>query len=663
MPPDPVQAAPRRRPGLVGSLLRVIAALLVLTSVLAIHPSAHAAETTNVDVTLTTSEVTGSGADAVLHLAGTVSNTGTTTLYTVQVLMWRDMVPITTRAQLATALSAPPTAVTGARLITPGAFQVITGSPKPWAPGATSAFSVTAKLSDLDLKETGVYLVGVHVRAAVDQSASYTTVGRARTFITVGAPASRAATSSVVMLDSAPSYLGSGILTDDHLVGELTGRLLTLVRHAKLPGVTYAIDPLLYREVTTMAAGYVVGSPASHTPGTGQAAAEAWLAEFGTLSGGYRLPYGNPDLALLAELGDTATLDLTTAAAAQVPDVAKLPLLAAAHDYQADQRLLTAVARLKPSVVLAETHAAGRALSSVAGTIVSVDPGAFAGGPGPDDGTSPLQYLARLQADSFLAAMNPAEGNVRVVTTELAASLDSAPNPFENRVGLADLAIPTAPWTGTVAVHAPVAVRSAALDEFVNYGSGRIRDFTNLAGDSAAGDALAAQYLPPTLSTAWASDDQARAYLTAALAPYAIDSSAITVSVAEHVVMTSRNTQFPVTVRNNLAYPVKVRVMVDTANENRLRVPASDLVTVGAGESVTVNVSPKATANGSVDAVVRLASQSGHEVGTPQAFVIEATETGRVAWVVVIASGVVLAAMTVLRIRQVARAPRRKEGV
>ncbi|HSN10960.1 MAG TPA: DUF6049 family protein, partial [Propionibacteriaceae bacterium] len=590
-------------------------------------------------------------------------NTGTSTLYTVQVLMWRDTTPITSRAELATALAASPTAATGARLTTPGAFQVITGSPKPWAPGASSPFSVTAKLSDLDLHETGVYLVGLHVRASIDMSASYTTVGRARTFATVGTPASQAPTSSVVMLDSAPSYLGGGLLTDDHLAGELTGRLLTLVRHAKLPGVTYAIDPLLYREVTTMAAGYEVGSPASHTPGKGQAAAEAWLAEFQTLSGGYRLPYGNPDLALLAQVNDTATLDLTTAAAAQVPDLAKLPLLVAAHDYQADQRFLTAVSRLKPSIVLAETRAAGRALNSVAGTIVSVDPQAFDGGPGPDSETTPLQYLARLHAESFLAAMNPKEGNVRVVSTELEATLDAAPNPFENRIALDDLAVPTAQWSGSIAVHAPVAVRSTALDEFVTYGAGRIKDFTNLAGDTAAGDVLTAQYLPPALSTAWPSDDQARAYLTAALAPYAIDSSAITVSVAEHVVMTSRNTQFPVTVHNALAYPVKVRVVVDTANENRLRVPVSDLVSVGAGESVTVNVSPKATANGSVDAVVRLTSEAGHEVGTPQAFVIEATETGKVAWVVVIASGVVLAAMTVLRIRQVARSPRRKEGV
>src|SRR5674476_1330115 len=147
-------------------LIRITLALLVLVSAFAFHPPAYAADTA-VDVKLTTSEIIGTGADAVLHLAGTVTNTGISTLYTVQVLTW---------------------------------------SPKPWEPGASNTFSVTSKLSDLDLSATGVYLVGVHVRAAIDMSASYSTMGRARTFVTIGTPTARAATSSVVMLSSAPSY-------------------------------------------------------------------------------------------------------------------------------------------------------------------------------------------------------------------------------------------------------------------------------------------------------------------------------------------------------------------------------------------------------------------------------------------------------------------------
>jgi hypothetical protein len=644
----------------MGVLLRITLGLLVLTAALMVHPTAYAADTA-VDVKLSTSEITGTGAEAVLHLAGTVTNTGSATLYTVQVLTWRDTTPITSRSQLAAALAASPTAATGARLTTPGSFQVITGSPKPWEPGASSPFNVTSKLSDLGLNSTGVYLVGVHVRAAIDMSASYQTVGRARTFATVGTPATQAATSSVVMLSSAPSYLGTGLLTDDHLADELTGRLLTLVRYAQSAGVTYAIDPLLYREVTTMAAGYEVGTTTSHTPGGGKAAATAWLAEYSKLSGGYRLPYGSPDLALLAQTGDTSTLDLTTQATDQVPDVAQLPLLVAAPNYQADQRFLTAVARLKPTVILAETAAAGQTVMSAGELVVSVDPDAFAGGPGPDDTTTQLQHLARMRAESFLAAMNPAEGNVRIVATESEAALDSAASPWETRVALTDLTPATTNWSDSFGVRKPASVRDVSLQQVVGAGAARIVDFTSLAGDSATGGVLSAQFLPPVLSTAWKSDDQARAYLSTALAPYGVSASAITLSVAEHVVMTSRDTQFPVTVKNNLDYPVKVRVMVITSNANRLSVPQSQLVTIDAGESMTVNVSPKATANGSVDAVAQLVTQAGNEVGTPQAFVIEATETGKVAWVIVIASGLVLAAMTVLRIRQVARSPRRKE--
>jgi hypothetical protein len=345
-----------------------------------------------------------------------------------------------------------------------------------------------------------------------------------------------------------------------------------------------------------------------------------------------------------------------------VPDLAQLPLLVAAPNYQADQRFLSAVSALKPAVVLAETNAAGQTVTSSGTVVVSVDPDAFAGGPGPDDSTTMLQRLARVRADSFLAAMNPSEGNVRIVASELDVSLDSAASPWESRVALKELSPATKTWSDALGVHKPASVRNASLEQSVVAGGKRIIDFTSLAGDSATGDVLSAQILPPVLSTAWPSDDQARAYIAAALAPYEVSVDAITLSVAPHVVMTSRDTQFPVTVRNNLTYPVKVKVVVTTSNENRLRVPGSELVTIDAGESVTVNVGPKATANGSVDAVGQLVTESGNAIGAPQAFVIEATETGKVAWVIVIASGAVLAAMTVLRIRQVARAPRRKEG-
>jgi len=157
----------------------------------------------------------------------------------------------------------------------------------------------------------------------------------------------------------------------------------------------------------------------------------------------------------LAETRDTAPLDRTIQAVAKVPDVAGLPLLVVASNCQVDQRFLDVVSRLKPSVILAETHAAGQTLSSLAGTIVSVDAGAFGGGPGPDDSRTQLQYLARMRAESFLAAMNPAEGNVRVIASELEASLDSVANPWENRVSLAGLNAASSPWSSTVAAGSP----------------------------------------------------------------------------------------------------------------------------------------------------------------------------------------------------------------
>ena len=109
------------------------------------------------------------------------------------------------------------------------------------------------------------------------------------------------------------------------------------------------------------------------------------------------------------------------------------------------------------------------------------------------------------------------------------------------------------------------------------------------------------------------------------------------------------------TVTNHLPEQIKVKVQFESSNPARLQVPDSVVVRVGPGESVTVSVHPAARVSGEGDMVARLATASGNRVGTPQKFVIEATEAGKVGWVIVIASGIVLVAMTFWRGRQVAR--------
>ena len=112
------------------------------------------------------------------------------------------------------------------------------------------------------------------------------------------------------------------------------------------------------------------------------------------------------------------------------------------------------------------------------------------------------------------------------------------------------------------------------------------------------------------------------------------------------------DTQFPVTVTNNLTESVTVRVLFTSENADRLDVPPVD-VAIGAGEANGVSVVPKVEANGRYTVVAQLTTPSGRPIGSPVDIDVEATQAGRVGWILMIVSGIVVIGTTVLRVKQV----------
>jgi hypothetical protein len=129
----------------------------------------------------------------------------------------------------------------------------------------------------------------------------------------------------------------------------------------------------------------------------------------------------------------------------------------------------------------------------------------------------------------------------------------------------------------------------------------------------------------------------------------------VTLDASHRFLMSSRTNQFPVTVTNNLAEQIRVKVVVRTDNPQRLTVPPSELVTVDPGQSVTVNIRPEATSNGLVIARAYVATADGHRVSEDTSITVEITDLGVVAWIIVGVSGCVLVGATAWRIRQVRR--------
>jgi len=132
-------------------------------------------------------------------------------------------------------------------------------------------------------------------------------------------------------------------------------------------------------------------------------------------------------------------------------------------------------------------------------------------------------------------------------------------------------------------------------------------------------------------------------------------SERVQLSVSPRFVMSARSNQFPVTVTNDSLEPIQVRVEVTTDNPQRLAVPPTEVITVGPGQSQTVNIHPEASANGLITAAAHITTASGRRVSADVPLTFEVTELGIVAWIIVGVSGVVLVGATAWRIRQVRR--------
>jgi hypothetical protein len=136
-----------------------------------------------------------------------------------------------------------------------------------------------------------------------------------------------------VILNSRPSLVRKGLLSDDHLAAEVgeNGRLTALLKAANTEKTSFAVDPALIEELQTMSAGYqVLDSEGTTSAGTGQADATRWLEGFDALQSshdGYRLLYGSPDVAALVHDGQESVLNDAAAANKLVERTRSLPLL------------------------------------------------------------------------------------------------------------------------------------------------------------------------------------------------------------------------------------------------------------------------------------------------------------------------------------------------
>lgn len=616
-------------------------------------PAAPArAQSPAVTVTISSLDTESGKASDEVVLRAVIANTGDVPAFDVRCVLWRSRDPIRDLATLRTVAAGQ--VPWGDRLAEkPGHSAVITSGADPLAPNGSRTVTLRAKLSELGFTTAGAaYSFGLDVLGAEAPAGTQIDIGQLRTFVTVRGSANVPVT-SIVVLSSTPAKLWDGVFVDDHLAEELAGRLDALLTAAARPQMSWLVDPALLDAAQDMADGYVVTSDDGDRPGTGKEAARAWLARFRSLdarAGAHSL-FAQPDVAGASAAADAEVLARARTATDLVTAVEESPLVVLPAEASLSRSLQNYLSPAGARAVLsANTVRAGAWQAGVGGAGVLAVSAAL----GTPTNEPPASRAQLVLAEAVISGRS---GQARLLADSQDLQVDTlATTTWTRRRSLRDLldAKPGAKATFekvTTDTLAPRQFRDLATLErdFADYGE--------LVPESIL-TSQAAAALTRAASSAWIDDDSGFHRFSGAIADTVSHDAVrerVTLHASARFVMSSKTNEFPLTITNQLTEAIRVRVMVATDNPQRLHVPPSELVTVGPGQSQTVNIRPEATANGLVTARAHVETQRGRRVTADIPITIEITDLGLVGWAIVLSSGAVVVAATVLRIRQVRR--------
>lgn len=624
-----------------GRLLRALLAAVLLAVGVASLPGTAQAQSDYLDVEITsisTPTLNLSDPDQVIELKGSLTNVSTTPIRYVNVHFWRAPVAITTPGEL-TALSKD--VPLGARLFLEEAGNLHTLTrDDPFGPGERAEFSVRATVGELITggafqpplpRDDAVYLLGVHVRGIPDGGQNMV-VGRAE--VVTAATTEPVGSSALVVLATTPSWLPDGSFLDDSLAAELGGRLETLLASAERDGVVAAIDPALHQAVRRLSREHTVDGAIRQASGVALRWVERVdrLADDGRL---WRLPFGDPDL-LSAEATGELDQVLTWARDSVPTDLAKLPSVAIVDGGHGG--LLDALAEFDTVVVRSATGASEgppRVLTAANQSQVKALPQGV--------------QLARRVADELLAPRPP----LYLIDTVEGAAVDAELAPHRRHV-----AVSTTPAEPLRFNETPAPPPLSALAEALADGAANAALLAELSPGAAPQDQP--EIGATAYSKGFASEAAAVAFVREA-SPPSIDVARITLRTAASYVMGARVNEFPATITNELDVPVTVGVEFDSGAPQRIRVPAVDPVEVPAQSSVTIVITPEASANGVALVHPRLVTADGGPLHAAEPIEITATDLGRVGWIIIVVSGAVVLGGTAWRISAVRRERAREE--
>jgi len=650
-----------------------------------------------VQVEVTRLEPRAPGADSVITVEGRLTNTGSEILGRLQVRL-QSGERLASRSTLAAAAarSAQPPSATRA-------FSTGLELPGELAPGATRAFRYRAPVSDLELGAIGVYRLLVNVRGRPDREARRQ-IGAAATFLP-WFPEPIPAPSRVAWLwplvDVPRRAAEANVLLDDELAASLRdgGRLDGLLRAAEqaragpqpIP-LTLAVDPDLLDTVATMADGYVVATAGRRTAGTGAAPAAAWLARLRALAAGtpvLALPFADLDLVALAREGSG---EEAVGAAVYGAEVVRRVLAVEPEPGLAwppgglltDQVLDAEVERGVRNVVLSSasfaagsqvTRSARSPLPAVGGTATAVVSDATLGAL-----VTGLSRPGRLAEQRFLAeiAMITAEAPNRARDVVVAPARRFALAPETAQRLLADTA--ALPWAIPTSVpeiiargelvprgalRYPERARTDELDEAhlnaVDAVRGRVESLRGaLTNDAAPLLTPYTRALWRAESSAWREEGDGAGFVAAVAQSVEGLRGQVRILTAGTLTLASATTPLRLTVANDLAAPVRVRLRLVGGAGAGFSTSDVGVTTIGARQIEMIAVPTRVQRSGTFTVRAFLLTPDGDPLGAPVQLRVHSTAYGRVAVAITGGALVVLLVAVAVRLARRLRARRRR---
>lgn len=621
-------------------ILRALVAVALVIPLFAVAgPVAHAQMPGLVDITITgnTSPVVDvSEPEQVVELTGTIINTSTSRIQYTAVNFWKSTDPIVSQSGLDEALASAANVPEGERQEPwdeeSGHVQVITT--QDWfEPGQRATFTVRATVGELEFPvDDASYLVGVHVRGIAEGVPGNNTVGRGR--ILVAATSSQLKYSEVIELSAGPHRSMDGDFVDDALSERLASDFDDLLTVAEETDSTVLLDPMLLMDARALGSEHTVaGEPAAPDE-----VAASWVTRVESLIARgdvLRLPYGDVDVPRADQAGLLTEVVAWADDAVTDPTLRALPL-ATTLDTSATPELVRQLGDLGFTFVLARNTTGG----SIGPVQVIHISDVFEQGMGPGGNNTTAQQLGRRVAEEVVATTPP---TYLVDTVAMARQVAVLPTRREPVPLKAD----DTASSFTAATSGPGWDElSATIQGLQNEAAFRL-DLTGVDDvpqlERAAVIAMSSSFDTEAEALDWLGSGQITD----------VDPSKITISAASQFVMGSRTNDFPVTVNNGLGLPVTLRLVFDSESPQRIRVPATEFVTVDPGESLALTLSPEASSNSVVTVEGHMETTDGTRFGAPVSIEITATELGRVGWIIIIVSGAVVLGGTAWRIRAV----------